>query len=142
MNRMNLPSLDLSDDEFLAAVDRCEFGPHEFPHRAHLRLAYLSVRHHGAAGGEAHVCNAIRRLAESHGHAAKYNATLSRAWVRVVAHAMRRHPGATFEALLDAHPALLDKHLLLAHYTRARLFGPEARAAWVAPDLLPLPAAA
>src|SRR5581483_6974676 len=45
---------DLSDDEFLAAVDHCAFGPHEFPHRAHLRLAYLSVRHHGPAGGEAH----------------------------------------------------------------------------------------
>jgi len=137
-----MESNDLSDDEFLAAVDRCAFGPHDFPHRAHLRLAYLSVRHHGAGGGEAHVCSAIRRLAESHGHAARYNATLSRAWVRVVAHVMAQHRGAGFDELLALHPRLLDKHLLLAHYTRAALFGPEARAGWVAPDLLPLPVTA
>lgn len=137
-----MADLELSDDEFLDAVDRCAFGAHELPHRAHLRLAYLSVRHHGTAGGEAHVCNAIRRLAASHGHEAKYNATLTRAWVRVVAHAMAQHRGAGFEALLAAHPQLLDKHLLLAHYSRATLFGPAARRTWVAPDLLPLPAAA
>lgn len=135
-------SLELGDEEFLAALDRCEFGAHEFPHRAHLRLAYLSVRHHGAAGGEAHVCSAIRRLAAAHGQEAKYNATLSRAWVRVVAHAMARHRDAGFDALLAAHPQLLDKHLLLAHYSRAALFGPQARAGWVEPDLLALPAAA
>ena len=135
-------SLDLGDDAFLAALDRCELGAHEFPHRAHLRLAYLSVRHHGRAGGEAHVCNAIRRLATAHGHDAKYNDTLSRAWVRVVAHAMSRHPGMSLDDLLAAHPQLLDKHLLLAHWTRTALFGPEARAAWVEPDLGPLPAAA
>jgi hypothetical protein len=135
-------ALHIGDDEFLAAVDRCDLRPHQFPHRAHLRLAYLSVRHHGAAGGEAHVCNAIRRLATAHGHAAKYNATLSRAWVRVVAHAMAGHRGLSFEALLAAHPQLLDKHLLLAHYTRPALFGPTARGGWVEPDLLPLPTAA
>ena len=135
-------SLTLSDEEFLAALDRCEFGAHEFPHRAHLRLAYLSVQRHGAAAGEVHVCNAIRRLAASHGHEAKYNATLSRAWVRVVALAMARHRGAPFDDLLAAHPQLLDKNLLLAHYSRTTLFGPLARRGWVEPDLLPLPAAA
>lgn len=134
-------SLTLDDDEFLAALDRCEFGPHEFPHRAHLRLAHVSVRHHRAAGGEAHVCNAIRRLAAAHGHASKYNATLSRAWVRVVAHCMAARPGLDFDALLAAHPFLLDKHILLTHYSRATLFGPQARESWVEPDLLPLPAA-
>jgi hypothetical protein len=135
-------SLTLSDDAFLAALDRCELGAHEFPHRAHLRLAFLCVQRHGAAAAEEHAGNAIRRLATSHGHAAKYNDTLSRAWVRVVAHAMARHSGAGFDALLAAHPQLLDKHILLAHYSRSTLFGPAARSGWVEPDLQPLPAAA
>jgi hypothetical protein len=92
--------------------------------------------------GDRGVCAGIRRLATAHGHAAKYNHTLSRAWVLVVALAMQHEPGAGFDELLAAHPALLDNHLLLAHYSRTVLFGPEARAGWVAPDRRPIPAVA
>ena len=137
-----LSALDIPDDDFLATVDRAGFGPHDFPHRAHLRLAYLCLQRYSPTAAEHRVCAAIRNLAAAHGHAAKYNATLSRAWVQVVALAMQHTPTATFDELLDAHPNLLDKHLLLAHYTRAVLFGPQARSGWVAPDVRPIPALA
>lgn len=132
----------MTDDDFLAAVARQGFAAHEFRHPDHLRLAYLAVRRHGAVTAETVVGDAIRALAHAHGHAAKYNDTLSRAWVRVVALAMSRHRGASFEDLLSAHPQLLDKHLLLEHYTRSALFGPRARVEWVPPDVLPIPAVA
>jgi hypothetical protein len=44
-----------------------------------------------------------------------------------------------FEAFLAAHPRLLERDLLRAHYLRERLFGEAARAAFVEPDLLTLP---
>ena len=48
---------------------------------------------------------------------------------------MSHHPAARFGELLD-------KHLLLAHYSRNVLLGPQARHEWVAPDRLPIPAMA
>jgi hypothetical protein len=132
----------MTDDEFLATFERAGFGAHEFRHRDHLRMAYLYVQRLGAATAEERVCAGVLHLATAHGHIAKYNDTLSRAWVRVVALAMAATHGASFEELLAAHPHLLDKHLLLAHWSRTVLFGPGARAGWVAPDRLPIPAVA
>ena len=131
---------NLPDDEFLAGFERADFAAHEFPHRAHLRMAYLYVRRLGATAAADRVAAGILHLAATHGHRAKYNETLSRAWVQVVALAMERTEAESFDALLAAHPALLDKHLLLAHYSRSVLFGPQARERWVAPDLVPIPA--
>jgi hypothetical protein len=130
----------LSDDAFLARFERAGFAAHEFPHRAHLRMAYLYVRRLGPVAAADRVAAGILHLATAHGHRARYNETLSRAWVQVVALAMQRTGAESFEALLAAHPALLDKHLLLAHYSRGLLYGPQAREQWVAPDLVPIPA--
>ena len=129
----------MDDNEFLATFERGGFSAHEFRHRDHLRMAHLYLQRHAPRDATERACAGIQRLAATHGHAYKYNATLSRAWVHVVALAMAQHPGATFDTLITEHPQLLDKHLLLTHYTRTTLFGPQARQRWVAPDLLPLP---
>src|SRR5258706_2937312 len=121
----------MDDDDFLATFERGGFTAHEFRHRDHLRMAYLYLQRHAPQQATERACGGIKPLAAAHGHAYKYNATLSRAWVHVVALAMAQHPGASFDALVTAHPRLLDKHLLLAHYTRAALFGPQARERWV-----------
>ena len=42
-------------------------------------------------------------------------------------------------AFLTAHPRLLDRDLLAAHYSRGHLFSAAARAGFVEPDLLALP---
>jgi hypothetical protein len=133
---------DLPDDEFLATFERAGFGPHEFHHRDHLRMAHLYVQRFGLAAATERACAGIRALAAAHGHADKYHATLSQAWVRVVALAMQHTPQGTFDELLAAHPRLLDKNLLLSHYSRTVLFGPRARDHWVAPDRRPIPAVA
>ena len=69
----------------------------------------------------------------------RYHDTLTTAWARVVAHARRRDRDLGFDAFLAAHPRLLERDLLLAHYSRERLFSPAARAAFLEPDLVPLP---
>ena len=129
----------MTDEEFLAAFEQAGFTAVEFPHRAHLRTAHLYLRQLGPAGAADRMAAGIRHLATSHGHADRYHETLTRAWVDVVALAMARTRAETFDELLTRHPSLLDKHLLLAHYSRTVLFGPQARAEWVAPDLAPIP---
>lgn len=133
--------MQLPDDEFLATFERGGFSAAEFRHRAHLRMAYLYVHRHGAGAAADRAAAGIRRLAAAHGHTALYHDTLTRTWVQVVALAMSRTRASSFDELTAAHPTLLDKNLLLGHWSHALLFSPGARARWVDPDLLPIPAA-
>jgi hypothetical protein len=57
----------------------------------------------------------------------------------VVGHYALRAREDHFEAFVAAHPRLLQRGLLSAHYSRGRLFSEAARAAFVEPDLLALP---
>jgi hypothetical protein len=61
------------------------------------------------------------------------------AWARVVAWHATQDAGLPFPAFLDAHPQLLRRDLLSAHYSDALLFSEAARAGFVEPDLAPLP---
>ena len=126
----------LSDAEFLVRFERHALG--SFTHRDHIRVAYAYARRGGV---EAAVAGArrIRDLALSAGHGAKYHETLTVGWARVIAHLVERDPHLGFAEFLAAHPQLFDRRLLLRHYSSARLFGDEARARFVEPDLVALP---
>jgi hypothetical protein len=125
----------MTDQEFLHAFESGHLSPAEFHHRDHLRLAWLQVNRLGLEAGSAAVARGIRRFADAHGQHRLYHETLTRFWVRVVAHASQ----PTFDATLAHHPMLLRKDLPLTHWSRETLYGDAARSAWVQPDLLPLP---
>lgn len=129
----------MTDDEFLHAFFSLTLPHAAFRHRDHLRLAWLVTRRHGPEAGAGIVAAAIRRYAGAHGHGAAYHETLTRFWTGLVAHAAAHAGGDDFDRLLEAHPMLLDRGLPLRHWSREALFAPEARAAWRAPDVLPLP---
>jgi hypothetical protein len=127
----------MTDDVFLA---RFEAGAlHSFGHRDHLRVAFAYARR----GGVDHAVDAARRglrhIAAAHGEPERYHETLTTAWARVVAHHAAAGGDHEFDQFLAAHPRLLDRELLVAHYSRERLFSRAARARFVEPDLAPLP---
>jgi len=129
----------LPDDEFLRAFFGLTLANSEFHHRDHLRLAWLAVRRHGQDVAEEVVSKGIRRFAENQG-SALYHDTMTRFWVRLVAHAVADRPEIVeFEEFLSAYPLLLKKQLFLRHWSRAAMFTHEARAGWREPDLAGLP---
>jgi len=135
-------SLDLSDEEFVSAFERVELEGYGFPHRAHLRLAWLCVRHLGVHRAVTRVTAGIRAMAEKKGQPGLYHDTLTRAWVHAVAAVDADHPEiSTFDGFLAVHPELLDKSYLQRFYSAERLSSPEARAQWLSPDLQPIPGA-
>ncbi|MCP3802868.1 hypothetical protein NLX83_26690 [Allokutzneria sp. A3M-2-11 16] len=113
-----------------------------FGHREHVHLTWRTVRSFGLPEAIDVVSDSIRSTARYAGMPQKYNATVSRAWVELVAHHVAEaEPDEDFDTFLDRNPALLDKRLLLRFYRSATLAQPQARTGWVEPDLAPIPPA-
>lgn len=111
-----------------------------FGHREHVHLAFIAVRRYGPERAAAVVAGWIRHLAAYHRAPQKFNATVTRAWVEIVAYHLATGPaGADFAAFAGQHPDLLDKRLLSRHYTSRALASAAARRGWLEPDLAAFP---
>lgn len=111
-----------------------------FGHRQHVQLAFAAARRFGTQRGTELVGQWIRHLAAYEHAPQKYHATMTRAWAEIVGHHAELDPGlAEFAAFAERYPALLDKRLLMRHYTSATLASGAARAGWVPPDREPFP---
>jgi hypothetical protein len=134
------PPLSAADREFLGRFERAEFGGHQFGHRQHVRMAWLYTRLYEPAEAEERAAQGIRNLVHQHGVAQKYNDTLTRAWVRAVAHHVAQGSATgDFDAFVARFPGLTHSDLMLRHYSAEVLWSDEARAGWVEPDLTPIP---
>jgi hypothetical protein len=127
----------MTDETFLAHFEAATLR--SFTHRDHLRVAFAYARRGGVDHAIAEAREGLRRFTAAHGDGVRYHDTLTTAWARVVGHHATVSGQRGFDAFVAAHPELLRRDLLLAHYTRERLFSDAARAAFVEPDLLALP---
>ncbi len=131
---------DLTDDQFIAAMEELRIANSNFHHRDHIRLAWAYLRTFSSPVAEAKLTNCIRQFAIHNGAPRKYHHTITVAWVRIVAAAMRLTPALqSFEPFASAHPFLFDARLPWSFHSAARLDTEAARAGWVEPDLHPLP---
>jgi 4-hydroxy-tetrahydrodipicolinate synthase len=117
----------------------------EWTHTAHLTMGAWHVHHLGPDQALVRLREGIRRLNQAHGTAETptrgYHETITRAYVELLAVYLGRFPADTpltaRVAALLASP-LAQREALFAFYDRARLLSPQARAAFVEPDLAPL----
>jgi hypothetical protein len=111
-----------------------------FRHREHVHLAFIAAHRYGATRAAAVMSHWIRHIAAYQRAPQKYHATVTRAWSEIVAHHVAADPSITdFAAFAERYPALLDKRLLLRHYSSSRLATSAAKTEWVPPDLAPFP---
>ena len=106
-------------------------------HRAHVHVTWLAVHAAGMPAAITLVSDGLRRTARYAGAPQKYHATVSRAWVELVAHHVAENPAADFASFAADNPALFDKQLLTRFYRSATLAA--ARVDWAEPDLAPFP---
>jgi hypothetical protein len=131
----------VTDDDFVTAFLSGALPPTQFHHRDHLRLTWTLIRLTGEEQAMKRVTSGIRYFATQHGHAEKYHETMTRFWVRIVGHMVAARPDVTtFDEFLAAFPMLLEKDLPYRHWQRETMLSPDARARWVEPDILALPA--
>lgn len=134
-----IPTINAVFDRLHAEVMK---GADQFGHREHVHVTWLAVRAAGTERAIKIISEGIKRTARYAGRPQKFHATVSRAWVELVAHQLKMHPGDDFEHFIGRSPELLDKRLLTRYYHSHTLASPAARTGWVEPDKAPFPWAA
>ncbi|QJW97087.1 hypothetical protein [Frigoriglobus tundricola] len=145
----------MTDDEFLLAFETCTLARADWTHAAHVRMAWLYLtRSLGAAAALDRVRPGIQKLnaefvRQLHlrgltvPHDPRglngYHETITTAFVTVIA--ARTRAGEDFDTFRERNPDLFDRTFpsLLKHYSPERLYSAAAKAAFIAPDLAPLP---
>ncbi len=102
----------MTDREFTEAFESCRLPIAQFHHRDHVRLAWIYVHRYGAQEAAGRISESIQRYAAHNGKSHKFDPALTATWMRAIAEAVSRSPGASFEELLSAFPQLLDKNML------------------------------
>jgi hypothetical protein len=113
----------------------------EFRHFDHIRLAWLLLQSMDETRSAERMSMMLRNFAaKTHSDQSRYHETITRAFMRLVA-SSRAAIGSPhqFDELIARFPQLLKKDALEAYYTKETLMSTEARAAFVPPDLKPLP---
>ena len=129
----------MDDTEFLRAFLGGWPASERFGHYQHLRVAWLVIDRHGPELAAEIVGERLRQMAISRGVAPLYNETMTRFWIRLIAHVRQATGAQTIDEAIARVPMLLDKNLAQRHWSRTVMFGPEARVSWVEPDLSALP---
>lgn len=132
--------LSADDREFRRAFEACETAPADFDHAAHVRLAYIYLCEHPVDVATRKMKDALLAyLAHLGIGEAKYHETITRAWILAVGHFMGRTAACASAAdFIAASPELLDSRIMLTHYSAEVLFSPQARRAFVEPDIEPI----
>ena len=108
----------LSDAEFVSAFEACTLAADAFRHYDHIRLAWAYLRAFAPDEATDRMAESIRRFALHHtGSTAKYDDSLTRAWMRLVAHARAVSADAPdFATFAEANPMLFDRRRAFDFY--------------------------
>jgi len=127
----------IGDADLLAGFTACTLSAASFGHREHVRLAFVVLAMHGDFGDAAiQYRQLLRAFAAHHGAHARYHETITWAYLAIVHARMATGSYADSEALLAAHPDLLDHRSgALADYydVSATISDPLARRVFVLP---------
>ena len=129
----------LNDADFENSFKNCELNPILFTHEAHLRLAWIHVTKYGEEKAIQNICEQLRRFVEFAGATDKYNQTLTVAAIKAVSHFTRKSSAHTFQEFINEFPRLKYnfKELMAVHYGVDIYNSPQAKAAFMEPDLVP-----
>ena len=133
----------MSNDDrvFKTQFETCVLSPSEFNHRAHLRLAYVYLVENEDDMAFQLMRDSLLRFLNHNGvDISKFHETMTRAWILAVKHFMENDSGAdSADTFIDNNPIMLDKNIMMTHYSAELLFSDKAREQFVTPDLDPIP---
>ena len=123
----------MHDREFVAAFESCTLPPEGFPHRAHVRLAWLYLRDGSLLVALTRFVEGLKRYAGSLGASAKYHETVTWAYMFLIHDRMAREEHDTFDDFAAANADLFNG-VLEKYYSKETLSSDLARRTFVMPD--------
>jgi hypothetical protein len=136
-----------STDEIEALIGAFEdttLAYRRWTHGAHLTVGMWYLLWYGGDDAVGRVGAGIRRYNTAHADEPMrvgYHETMTRFWLWMIADYLGRTPvaGSLADLANGLIAAYVDRELPFRYYSRDRLMSDTARAAWVEPDLCPLP---
>lgn len=117
----------MTPSETLRRLDDGTLNPDRFSHREHVRAAHEALQQDEFFAATARFAAGLRRLTERAAMPEKYSATLTFAFMSLIAERMATAPGQDAEAFLKNNPDLLEGGLIAARYRPERLATPLSR---------------
>lgn len=113
----------------------------EFTHAVHVKLAYCYLTQMSFEDSVKMMSRTLVGFLKKHGvDRKKFHVTLTTGWLKAVAHFMYQSPATTSaDDFIKLNPVLLNKQILLSHYSHELLFSELARVRYIEPDLNPFP---
>ena len=129
---------------FLLKFESTAWPLAEWHHRQHIKVAYLYLLRFPLETAAVKIREGIRSYNAAHqvpeSLTRGYHETMTQAWLRLVHFTLCEYgPAQTADAFFEEHPQLAQKQALRFFYSRERMLTAEAKAAFVEPDVTPLP---
>lgn len=112
--------------DLLAQLKAQTLDPDGFSHRDHVGVAYEALKQHDFFTACKTYADGLIALTKAAGVPEKYNATVTLAFMSLIAERMQGTDGDA-DAFINANPDFLDKNFLRRKYPAARLSSPLAR---------------
>lgn len=130
---------DLTNQEFETQFQDATLEPELFTHEAHLRLAWIQLRHSGQEKAIDQVCRQLITYVTALGARDKYHVTVTVAAVKAVQHFMNKSQADKFRDFIMEFPRLKHnfKELLSMHYSEDIFSSQDAKSGYLEPDLMP-----
>jgi len=126
--------MSFAEDTFLDRFERLEISPESFSHRDHVQVAFEAILRYEFVDACSRVASTIRTMATNAGAPQKYNATITVAFMGLIAERMTHGDHVDVESFLSSNPDVLSSDVLGTWYSKERLHCAEARSQFLLPD--------
>ena len=122
--------------EYTKSFEACTIDAATFTHLDHLGVAYVMLGKDDFMTVCSKYGQCIKTIAGNAGASAKFNTTMTIAFLAVIAERMESGRYQSFEAFTEANQDLLDGKVLEQWYTRDRLHSDLARTTFLLPGVV------
>ena len=123
-----------TNDKLLERFEQLEIHAPDFHHEDHVRVAYAMLDRYEFVEACARYAATIRTMAENVGVPDKFNATITFAFMSLIAERKSQSEPDDVAQFLAANPDLLESDVLSSWYSRERLTSAAARRQFLLPD--------
>ncbi len=130
-----------ADELMVAAIENHVMQLPEFSHEVHVKLAYCYLTSHDLSDGGKKMQDTLMGFLKAHGVSPdKFHMTITHGWMIAIWHFMQNSQSMkSANEFISTNPVLLNKEILLSHYSHELLFSDRARSKFIEPDLNPFP---